>query len=248
MDAPAQKRSFGETVNTWVQTIGILIAAIWGFYTFVYKEIELPSSAPVNISLNLQLKKIESGPLVGDLSAVEMKVSATNPSPRKISLLPTVWIAYGANINAARNDETTFSHAASDVLKDPSIIATQQRFADLKGFSVVAAGHLFHYNSLKPGETIGRTLVLFVPKNDYNFISVSTFMPSSEDISGIEVEWNLEKPAPPKPQFFYWIPHMYSLSKTGQRGQELTDKEFRDSVKQLDLQTAESHAEISLWP
>jgi hypothetical protein len=246
MDAPSQKRSIGQSVNTWVQTVGILVAALWGFYTFIYKEIEVPKSAPVNISLNLQLKKIESGPLAGDLAAVEIRASATNPSPRKISLLPDAWIAYGAKIAAVRNDETAFSAAASDVLKQPAAIATQHRFAELKGFSVVATGRLFRYEMLKPGETIGRTLVFFVPKTDYNFVSVNTFIPSAADVSQVDLEWSLEKPAPPNDTYFQLINTMYTLSN-GKR-EKVGDEQYPSVVKQLDLQQAEAYAEMSLWP
>ena len=246
MDAPSQKRSVGQSVNTWVQTVGILVAALWGFYTFVYKEIEVPKSAPVNISLNLQLKKIESGSLAGDLAAVEVRVSATNPSPRKISLLPEAWIAYGAKIAPVRNDETAFSASASDVLKQPNVITTQHRFAELKSFSVIATGRLFRYELLKPGETIGRTLVFFVPKNDYNFVSVNTFIPSAEDISQIDLEWSLEKPPPPNDTYFQLINTMYTLSN-GKR-EKVGDEQYPSVVKQLDLQQAEAYAEMSLWP
>ena len=51
-------RSIGQEVNAWVQTVGILIAAAWGVYTFVYKEMIEPKSAPINISVDLELKKV----------------------------------------------------------------------------------------------------------------------------------------------------------------------------------------------
>lgn len=40
-----------------VQTTAIVLAGVWALYTFVYKEILLPKSAPVNVSIDLQLKK-----------------------------------------------------------------------------------------------------------------------------------------------------------------------------------------------
>src|SRR5690349_16115704 len=41
-----QKRTFAEQLNTWMQIAGILIAAVWGVYTFVFKEITTPKAAP----------------------------------------------------------------------------------------------------------------------------------------------------------------------------------------------------------
>src|SRR5438093_325085 len=114
----SKNRSFGESLNTWVQAIGIIIAACWGVYTFGYKEIMVPKSAPVNITLNLQLKKIGGAPAKGDLVAVEMRASATNPSSRDIHLLPNAWIAYGIGITAIPGDESGVTKAAEARLAD----------------------------------------------------------------------------------------------------------------------------------
>lgn len=38
-------KTFGEKLNVWVQTIGILLAGIWALYTFVYKEYIEPKKA-----------------------------------------------------------------------------------------------------------------------------------------------------------------------------------------------------------
>src|SRR5437763_12580581 len=116
-------RSFEERLNTWVQILGILIAAGWGIWTFIYKEIKVPKSAPVNISLNLQLKKVETNPSRQGLTAVEMKISATNPSSREIYLLPNAWVAYGGHINSENPAADQFETAANKTLKDTQNLA-----------------------------------------------------------------------------------------------------------------------------
>lgn len=95
-----EERTLGQTLNTWVQTIGIVCAGAWALlYTFGYKDIFVPKSAPVNISLNLSLKKV--GPKASStdsLTAVEMKIAATNPSSRPVYLLRSAWVAIGCTI------------------------------------------------------------------------------------------------------------------------------------------------------
>src|SRR6266513_4802955 len=113
------KRSLGERLNTWVQTIGILIAAAWGVYTFVHKEITAPRAAPVNISLDLQLKKLGANEPNKELVAVELKASATNPSTREIHLLPNLWTAYGINVVAAKPNDSDFRKLLVSSLADP---------------------------------------------------------------------------------------------------------------------------------
>jgi hypothetical protein len=49
--------SVGEVIRSWIPPIGIVIAAVWGVYTFIYKEIIIPQSAPVNVSIGLQIQE-----------------------------------------------------------------------------------------------------------------------------------------------------------------------------------------------
>jgi len=238
-DANSQaKRTFGENLNTWVQTVGILIAAVWGFYTFVYKEIKLPKSAPVNITLNLQLKKIGTGATKGDLTAVEMKCSATNPSSREIHLLPSAWIAYGMTITATSTDDSNFIKDANAALIDSERISTVQRHAKNQKTSVVATGKLFDDTGLKPGETTGRTIIFYVHQNDYDLVDLTTVMPSVADVRGIELEWTLTKESELHPT-------VYRVDKNGKRT-PIGDNDRLD--KRLELQMARANVEISLWP
>jgi hypothetical protein len=74
----SKERTIGETINTWMQIAGILLAGAWGVYTFFEKEVFIPKSAPVNISINLQLKKVGTGSASqASLAAVEMNVMRT---------------------------------------------------------------------------------------------------------------------------------------------------------------------------
>src|SRR5713226_5577170 len=104
--AEAANRSLGQEINSWVQTIGIVIAATWGAWTFVYKEIVVPKSAPVNVTVDLELKKIganQPGATKAKLIPVELRVSAKNPSSREIYLLPSVWMASGVKVASTKH-------------------------------------------------------------------------------------------------------------------------------------------------
>jgi hypothetical protein len=231
------QRNLGKSINTWVQTMGILIAAAWGVYTFVYKEITVPKSAPVNITLNLQLKKIGTGATQGNLMAVEMRCSATNPSSRPIYLLPSAWIAYGVTIAPIDND-ANFDQTAVTALSDSATLTPANRHAGIQKSVVVATGRLLADTMLKPGETAGRTIVFYVQKAEYDLVDLTVAMPSTADARGIALEWTLgEKSA--------LVPAIYRLSKDAKRT-PMTESEY--SVKPYELQQAQANAEISLWP
>jgi hypothetical protein len=232
------ERNLGKTISTWVQIVGILTATVWGVYTFVYKEIKVPRSAPVNITVNLQLKKVGTGVTKGNLTAVELKCSAANPSSRQIFLLPSVWVAYGKRIAAKNADAAEFAKEASAVLKDSTSLAPANRHITVANTSVVAIGRLFPDTVLKPGETSGRTIVFYVPKSDYDSVELVVLMPSGADLRGIESEWTLTQEA-------VLNPTIYRINKNGPRT-TMTESEY--SAKPFELQQTGASAEISLWP
>jgi hypothetical protein len=237
----SQTPSFAENCKDWVQTVGIIIAAIWGVYAFVYKEITAPRSAPVNITLDLQLKKVDAGAPQHDLVAVEVKCSAKNPSSREIKLLPSAWIAYGSRIVGVKEDQIDFPHQASATLQDNGGMSPVLRHALREKISMVGTGLLFPDDGLKPGETTARTLVIYVPKNVYNQLDFVAVMPSSEDTKGIKAEWSLNNDEE-------LVHEMYRLDKKGQRLPTQLDENGSYLDKRLWAQKSTAYAAISLGP
>lgn len=235
----ARERTLGETLNTWVQIIGIIVAAVWGGYTFVYKEIKVPQSAPINITMNLQLKKVGTGNVKKPLVAVEMHVSATNPSSRKVYLLPGAWIVYGFKIAPADENPDSLNKRAG------ALMSAQEgeyvlRHAEVVASAVVAAGSLFPDQVLNPSETLTRTIIFYVPRHEYDRISAVTLMPSAEVDHRFELQWTVDE------ETDELVPAMYLIGAGGKRtpmkkekGQMFpTDKRLRSSA---------SSSQLSLW-
>jgi hypothetical protein len=236
-----QKRSFGEELQTWVQIVGILMAAAWGVYTFIYKEISVPKSAPVNVTVNLQLKKIGVGVTKEGITAVELKAAATNPSTREIHLLPSAWIAYGSTVTPAESEETRFVQSANAVYKDITTINTIQRHVTRGPSVMVAGGHLFPDSLLRPGETTARTIVFHVPTNMYDIIHMVAIVPRIADVKGKELEWALDKD-------FTLNSTLYRRNPDGSRTPYAKDPNGELVDKHLGFENAEAHTQISLWP
>jgi hypothetical protein len=230
-----RERTFAEALNTWVQIIGIIVAAAWGGYTFIYKEIEVPKSAPINISMNLQLKKVSKGDVKQPLVAIEMHVSATNPSSRKVYLLPSVWMVFGYKNTPSKGVLDSFNQeeaAAHINARDGEYILRHSKLASIV---MVGAGSLFSDDSLNPSETVERTLIFYVPRNTYDSVEADTIIPTTELKSGVELQWKLNGTGV--------VPTIYLISTNGER----KPVELDTANKQGGLQEAESSSQLSLW-
>ncbi|MEY2518402.1 MAG: hypothetical protein QOF24_161 [Verrucomicrobiota bacterium] len=241
-NAAASPRSpaSGENFKNWVQTGGILVAAAWAAWTFIYKEITAPNSVPVNITLDLELKRINPGAPSQDLVAVEVKCSAKNPSSREIKLLPSAWIAYGSVI-MPKTDDPNVVQEGTKTLQNPEILRPVLRHANRDKMKMVGTGLLFRDTELKPGETTVRSLVLYVPKNVYHQLDFVAVMPSSEDRRGIQLEWTIS----PDEALIY---DMYRFDEKGNRIPAKFDEKGNYLDKRLRTQEATSYAAISLGP
>jgi hypothetical protein len=230
----SKERTLPEKIGTWVQIVGILIATGWGAYTFIYKEITIPRSAPINISINLDLKKVNSNDQLHPPSmiSVEMQVSLKNPSSRKVDLLPSVWVAYGYSIGeteAVSND--SFATIATSTLKK-NIGCIERGYANIAG-DILSTGRLFQDDRLKPNETITRSQILHIPVNTYDVLRVACYFPSAADASNIEVEWGVNSVGE-------LVDTWYHKDKNGQR-RKLSQNEL-DQINKPPIEAQYSHS------
>jgi len=239
--AEGEQQSRTEQINKWVQTTAIIIAAVWGIYTFLYTQVFEPKSAPVNITVDLGLKKAgESGfptaksgrPLV----PVEMKISAKNPSPRQVFLLPSYWIAYGVKMSAV---------AGGDPFKDALTITASNGVTNVErdvtetDDIVVGYGGLLSDTVLKPNETATRTLIFYVPPKEYDSIRVFVYIPTVDRQEPVEGEYHFNE----KTRGLDLT--LYRIGRKGERVEMKLDKDGNYSDSHL--QASHSQAELSLW-
>ncbi|MGY6276138.1 hypothetical protein [Methylomonas sp. MgM2] len=243
MSLPTEK-TLSENVKAWVEIIGIVIAAIWGIYTFIYQEITKPNSAPVNITMNLQFKKLipPAKNMINEhagLIAVEMVATATNPSAREIYLLPSAWIAWGNKFEEANSND--FDGSANLALKSAEGNKMAEKYASISKphnpdtTDTVASGRLFGDTSLKPNETITRRIVFHVPEK-FNVVDIWAGMPSTTAKGSLDAEWKFSENALHKDIFCI------------DNGNRVLLTDIKDDIpEKCDLQWSTSLASFSLW-
>jgi hypothetical protein len=236
--ADSRERGFDEKVNNWVQTFGIIAAAAWALYTFVYKEYWFPHSVPVNVSINLKLQK--TGDIIQDkkykngLAAIELHISANNPSSQTTFLLPSVFIIYGYKI--ADSDPS---------LKDDITLLSKDRTYNMRHVAlsdraIVAVGNLLENTELKPGELVARTYVFYVPVGEYGVIEGHAYIPNGKDISGIKLTWSPDNE-------LGLVPTLFRIGADGTA--EAMKRDYSDGYAEGPgkWQTAHSMSMMSLW-
>lgn len=155
-------------VHEWTKTVAVVLAALWGGYTFLWKEILVPSWAPATLVIEVKPREagFESKPGAEgtDPSRLRLRVIATNPSSRTLYLLPSVWWATGMQRMPA-GAGPSFESEANAVLRDvPAVQA--ERGQTLVSTGVVATGRLFIDDQILPGETVSRDLSIPLPRSD----------------------------------------------------------------------------------
>ena len=148
--------------------MAVVLAALWGGYTFLWKEILVPSWAPASLVIEVKPRQagFETKPGAGgtDPSRLRLRVIATNPSTRTLYLLPSVWWATGMQRTPAGAGQSFESEANAVLREVPAVQA--ERGQELLSTGVVATGRLFSDDQILPGETVSRDLSIPLPRSD----------------------------------------------------------------------------------
>jgi hypothetical protein len=155
-------------VHEWTKTVAVVVAGLWAVYTFIWKDILVPSWAPAALVIDVKPRQEEPEGRPEEIgsapSRLRLRVIATNPSSRTLYLLPNVWWA-SAMQRAQADPSSSFEAAANAVLRDPSVLQAE-RGTELVSTGVVATGRLFIDDQIQPGETLSRDLSIALPKSD----------------------------------------------------------------------------------
>ena len=180
------KRSFGRSLNVWLQNFAILGAGLWAITVFVHREVLVPRRMPAHLNLSVELEK--SGVMNGHV-AVQMKILAENASSRTVYLLPAIYRVWSTSNNGEVLNEAEFAKVAQlnvGLNKDEMV----GRFGPETERTLIAVGRVFTNWSLNPGERVVRTAVFQVPQNQYDTVIATLSLPISHQEAGLEIEWN----------------------------------------------------------
>ena len=161
---PAWTRS--EMLHEWIRSGGILIAAAWGVYTFVWKDVLVPSWQPAHLNLDASLTPVAGRTASPEGQDMTLELKASNASSRRVYLLPNVWWLTAINraprqAGEARNS-TGFLNDATGVLLGTELRQAERGVVSEPG-GLLAIGPLFGDDFLDPGAALRRTVLVRLP-------------------------------------------------------------------------------------
>ncbi len=92
--------------DQWSKSLTAILAVmgfLWGAWTFIFKEVLAPAVAPVNISLDLEIKRLKpeqdnQRQVSGIAQPVLLRASAKNSSRKILTIRKTFWVAYATTL------------------------------------------------------------------------------------------------------------------------------------------------------
>ena len=193
---PSWSRS--PLLHEWIRSGAVLIAAVWGVYTFIYKDIYVPSQQPAHLSLEASLKPVPDRPTPAVGQEMLLEIKATNTSSRRVYLLANIWTLRGINLatrtGAKANKE--FIQELNVVLKDDPVLHKERGVERTPG-ELIAIGRLFGDDFIDPGNTKYRSILVNIPTGT-NAIELSVIMPllskqaQASLFSGQRLAWEVD--------------------------------------------------------
>lgn len=172
---PSWSRS--PLLHEWIRSGAVLIAAAWGVYTFIYKDIYIPSQQPANLSLEASLKPVPDRPTPAAGQEMLLEIKATNTSSRRVYLLANIWTLRSINIapRTGPRVDREFIQESNVVLKDDPVLH-KERGVERSTGKLIAIGRLLGDDFIDPGNTKNRSILVNIPTG-INAAELSVIMP-----------------------------------------------------------------------
>jgi len=231
-------------IRDWLQALIVVAGVAGGFYQFVFREMLLPAAAPINLSTEVTVREAGFRSSRGaerneQYGAIELTITAKNPSSRDIYLLANCWYVQGLTNTLKNRSVEAFTSTVTDRINKRQTV-DEGAYYEIKKVSLVAAGGAFIQDQiLHPSESVSASFVFYVPQDVYDALYVHVELPTTAVANSAEVEWKVTA-ADGCVETAYRI-------RDGVRGEPIEDgyKAYLDPA--IKYQSASSSKELSLW-
>lgn len=164
--APSWSRS--PLLHEWIKSGGILIAAAWGIYTFIWQDILVPSWQPAQLRLEATLTTVPDRPATAAGREMTLVVQASNSSSRRLYPLANIWWLRGINRQprpgSMVRSSRPFLQESDQALRRQALQHVERDVISSAG-ELLAVGRLFDDDVIDPGGIVNRTILVRIPIN-----------------------------------------------------------------------------------
>lgn len=226
-------------IHEWIRSGGVLIAATsgaWGVYTFVWKDILVPSWQPASLNLEASLRPVPDRPATADGLEMVLEVKATNASSRRVYPLANIWYVNGIKREprpaAMVRSDRLFKKESNQVLRGVGLQHAERGVISTTG-ELLAVGRVFDDDIIDPGNSVNRSILIHIPKG-YAAVELRVTMPlftrpPDRLFKGQRLTWSVDDFGEPELLVCSRMISKYSDSKPQcrQTANDATDREWK---------------------
>lgn len=169
-----------------LQAFALLIAALWGLYTFVYKEVIVPRNRPAALVVTPSLEAIGRQ---GDMVLARATFQMVNHSDSKV-YAPAIWYAVrGLKLESLDQDDSTYLRQLGTDAQKPYPTA---RFSQFAVVDVIGTGKVTNEVEtwFEPGAEQRVEQILLIPADRYDAAQLQVQALISKDVHEVkQIRW-----------------------------------------------------------
>lgn len=179
-----------EVIKDYVQSVGILIAAVWAFYQFYYVEIYKPKHALPEVILSSSVEELGRNERFITLLAM---VNVHNKSSVQVRVVSSSFNVLGYGVADAANTEPDAYYEGLKAEKDPKNINRYRFFKEAEP-TPISAGTLMYRWRLQPDEQSTEKKIIYVPVGlpHVDIVRCTFRINVARDGEEIRPEWRVE--------------------------------------------------------
>jgi hypothetical protein len=160
------------------------VLAVASFWQFYLKEVWWPATA---INLTTEVTAKEAGlsaaavAAARNLEAIEVVITANNPSSSTVYLCSNLWTAWGVTVSAREvggDKSEDWLKGVTDLINEKKPLVSGRHYnSDQK--TLISAGSAFRDAYLRAKERLSSTFVFYVPQGLYDLVKVYVYLPTT---------------------------------------------------------------------
>lgn len=184
--APGVRRSTSRVVRDVLQSVALIIAAMWGAYTFFYREIIIPARRPAALVVSPSLEAIGRR---GDTVLAKATFVIVNHSDSRV-YAPAIWYSVrGLKLQPVATEDSAYLRANRENADKPYPTA---RFSQFTAADVIGEGKINTEVEtwFDPGGEQRVEQILYIPADRYDAAQLSVQYLVTKDIHELkQVRW-----------------------------------------------------------